>query len=57
MSYTVLAIIILATLMVIGVCTLAYASYLNEKQNDIAEQIIREHIKEIEELKKRRHYE
>lgn len=56
MSYAVLAVIMLI-LVAFGVCTVAYVNYLNEKQNDIAEQIIREHMKEIEELKKRRHYE
>lgn len=56
MSYAILAVIVLI-MVVIGVCVVAYANYLHEQTNDIARQIIREHQKEIEELKKRRHYE
>jgi len=44
-------------LVVFGVCIIAYVNRLDEKANDIAEQIIREHQKEIEELKKKRYYE
>jgi predicted PurR-regulated permease PerM len=56
MSYAILAVIMLI-MVAIGVCLIAYAHYLHEQTNDIAEQIIREHQKEIEELKKRRYYE
>jgi hypothetical protein len=56
MSYAILAVIMLI-MVVIGVCVIAYADYLHEQRNDIAEQIIREHQKEIEELKKKRYYE
>jgi hypothetical protein len=44
-------------LVAFGVCIIAYVNHLDEKANDIAEQIIREHQKEIEELKKKRYYE
>jgi cbb3-type cytochrome oxidase subunit 3 len=44
-------------LAILGVCAFAYLKKLEEQENDIAEQIIREHQKEIEELKKRRYYE
>jgi heme/copper-type cytochrome/quinol oxidase subunit 2 len=44
-------------LVAFGVCVIAYVKYREEEANDIAEQIIREHQKEIEELKNRRYYE
>jgi len=56
MSYAMLAIIFIG-LSILGVCAVVYLKNLEAKQNDIAEQIIRDHFKEIEELKKKRYYE
>ena len=56
MSYAMLAMIFIS-LAIFGVCAVVYLKNLEAEQNDIAEQIIREHQKEIEELKRKRFYE
>jgi hypothetical protein len=42
---------------VLAICSSMYIKNLQKRENDIAEQIIREHFKEIQELKRKRFYE
>ena len=42
---------------VLAICSSIYIKNMEKRENDIAEQIIREHFKEIEELKRNRYYE
>ena len=50
-------VVIFVACAVLAVCSGIYIKNLEKRENDIAEQIIREHFKEIEELKRNRFYE
>jgi hypothetical protein len=49
--------VIFAACAVLAICSSMYIKNLEKRENDIAEQIIREHFKEIQELKRKRFYE